>query len=385
MRLASVVALLIPDLGKISATERLRASLGAFLGLLVTGVVSRAAFGPTEALPLLIAPMGASAVLLFAVPSSPLAQPWSILGGNVVSALIGVTAARFISDPIAAAAVGGSLAIAGMLLLRCLHPPSGAVALTAVLGGSAVHAAGYTFVFWPVGLNSLLLLAVALAFNNVTGRRYPHRPAGHKPAPADAAVARVLRRHNELVDIGQHDLALLLGEVEAEALHAPAKTGTCADLMRPETEALSASSSLEDALDRMDGTGRTALPVVDADGRCIGLAVQGDIIKHLRPTRTGRRVAQVFRRSLQLDLVPTAINIVTTPLRIAAEPETSLVALVDAMLGTATDYCPVLDADRRIVGAVTQPDLLRWLASRRNIGTPGTERAAQPRSAIQRL
>ena len=385
MRLASVVALLIPDLGKISATERLRASLGAFLGLLVTGFVSRAALGATEALPLLIAPMGASAVLLFAVPSSPLAQPWSILGGNVVSALIGVTAARFISDPIAAAAVGGGLAIAGMLVLRCLHPPSGAVALTAVLGGSAIRASGYSFVVWPVGLNSILLLAVALAFNNVTGRRYPHRPARNTLAPADAAVARVLRRHNELVDIGQHDLALLLGEVEAEALHAPAKAGRCAALMRPETEALSASSSLEDALDRMDRTGRTSLPVVDAEGHCIGLAVQGDIIKHLRPTRAGRRVAHLFRRSLQLDLVPTTIGAVATPLHIAAEPETSLVALVDAMLGTGTDYCPVLDADRRIVGAVTQPDLLRWLVSCRSIGTPCADRGAQPRSAIQRL
>ena len=385
MRLAAAIALLIPDLGKISAKERLRASLGAFLGLLVTGFVSRAALGTTEALPLLIAPMGASAVLLFAVPSSPLAQPWSILGGNVVSALIGVTAARFIPDPIAAAAVGGGLAIAGMLVLRCLHPPSGAVALTAVLGGSAIRAAGYTFVFWPVGLNSILLLAVALAFNNVTGRRYPHRPAGSKPAPAEAAVATVLRRHSELVDIGQHDLALLLSEVEAEALHAPTKAGRCAALMRPEAEALSASSSLEDALDRMDRTGRTSLPVVNADRRCIGLAVQGDIIKHLRPTRAGRRVAQLFRRSLRSDLVPTTIDAVTTPLRIAAEPETSLVALVDAMLGTGTDYCPVLDAESRILGAVTQPDLLRWLVSRRNIGIPGVDRAAQPRSAIHRL
>src|SRR6185436_10202571 len=66
------------------------------------------------------------------------------------------------------------LAIAAMFALRCLHPPSGAVALTAVLGGPAVHAAGYGFVLVPVALNSLLLLGVALLFNNATGRRYPH-------------------------------------------------------------------------------------------------------------------------------------------------------------------------------------------------------------------
>ncbi len=85
-------------------------------------------------LPALVAPMGASAVLLFAVPSSPLAQPWSILGGNIAAALVGVTTALLITDPFLASAVAIGVAIAAMMTLRCLHPPSGAIALTAVLG-----------------------------------------------------------------------------------------------------------------------------------------------------------------------------------------------------------------------------------------------------------
>ncbi|MER3609381.1 HPP family protein, partial [Klebsiella pneumoniae] len=80
----------------------------------------------------------ASAVLLFGVPSSPLAQPWSIVGGNVLSALIGVTVGMLVPD--------AALAIAGMYFLRCLHPPGGAVALTAILGGAGVHSEGYHFV-----------------------------------------------------------------------------------------------------------------------------------------------------------------------------------------------------------------------------------------------
>jgi len=128
-------------------------------------------------LPLLIAPMGASAVLLFAASHSPLAQPWSVIGGNMISALVGVFTYMWLKDPIAASgvAVAGSIGI--MSLLGCLHPPSGAVALTAVLGGSAVHEMGYTFVLWPVGVNSILLLGVALLFNNLTGLRYPPRKA----------------------------------------------------------------------------------------------------------------------------------------------------------------------------------------------------------------
>jgi CBS domain-containing membrane protein len=153
----------------------LRASIGALFGILITGYVTELALGMSMGLPLLIAPMGASAVLLFAASNSPLAQPWSIIGGNLVSALVGVFTWMWLKDPIAASgvAVAGSIGI--MSLLGCLHPPSGAVALTAVLGGSAVHEMGYTFVLWPVGVNSVLLLGVALLFNNLTGLRYPPR------------------------------------------------------------------------------------------------------------------------------------------------------------------------------------------------------------------
>nr|WP_259677544.1 HPP family protein [Klebsiella pneumoniae] len=101
--------------------------------------------------------MGASAVLLFGVPSSPLAQPWSIVGGNVLSALIGVTVGMLVPDAALACGLAAALAIAGMYFLRCLHPPGGAVALTAILGGAGVHSEGYHFVLTPVLLNSLML------------------------------------------------------------------------------------------------------------------------------------------------------------------------------------------------------------------------------------
>ncbi|HUH48952.1 MAG TPA: HPP family protein, partial [Mycoplana sp.] len=176
---------LVPSLAPVSRTERLRASLGALTGILLTGFVSTMALGSSISLPLLIAPMGASAVLLFAAPASPLAQPWSILGGNTVAAVVGVTCALFIGDPIIAAAVAVALAIGVMMLLGCLHPPSGAVALTAVLGGPATHEAGYWFVLTPVGINSALILAVALLFNNATGRRYPHLAPANPHHTAD--------------------------------------------------------------------------------------------------------------------------------------------------------------------------------------------------------
>ncbi len=154
--------------------ERIRACAGSLLGILLTALISHKVLGAQASL-WLIAPMGASAVLLFAVPSSPLAQPWSIMGGNFVAAVVGVSCWYTLRDPLLAASAAIAIAIGCMLVLRCLHPPSGAVALTAVLGGPPIHDLGMSFVLNPVMLNSACLLAVAIAYNRFTGRNYPHR------------------------------------------------------------------------------------------------------------------------------------------------------------------------------------------------------------------
>lgn len=205
----------MPILAGATFRDRALASTAAVVGIASTAWVARL-LGLGGALPMLVAPMGASAVLSFAVPSSPLAQPWSIVGGNVVSACVGVTAARFIHDPVLAAglAVGG--AIFAMSMLRCLHPPGGAAALTAVIGGPAVLSAAYLFPFVPVGLNSLALLSAGWLFHRFSGHAYPHRV----PAPAvDAgfhasSIDRALADLGESFDIRREDLDELLRRAE---------------------------------------------------------------------------------------------------------------------------------------------------------------------------
>jgi len=203
--------------------ERLRAALGALIGLIITGAVATAAMGAST--PLLIAPMGASAVLLFGVPASPLAQPWAIIGGNLVSAVIGVTAAHAIASPLFATAVAVGVSFAVMSLLRCVHPPSGAVAAMAVLGGPQVLAAGYGFVLMPVLLNSVLLALAALAYNNATGLSYPHHAHAplhpHPPVRplvlTDADFDTVLADYGETLDIRRDDLKQLYAELVGRA------------------------------------------------------------------------------------------------------------------------------------------------------------------------
>lgn len=123
---------------------------------------------------LMVASMGASAVLLFAVPHGTLSQPWAVVVGHCVSGFIGVSCYLWLGNSLLSAAVAVGLAVGAMAYLRCIHPPGGATALAAVIGGPAVHNLGYGYLLTPVGLNLIAILAVALLFNNLFHwRRYP--------------------------------------------------------------------------------------------------------------------------------------------------------------------------------------------------------------------
>jgi CBS domain-containing membrane protein len=191
--------------------DRISGSIGGLVGIAITGLIALLMLGSTAPLPWLVAPMGAAAVLVFAVPASPLAQPWPVIGGNTVSALVGITAAKLVPDPVIAAglAVGGAILV--MSLCRCLHPPGGAAALTAVLGGPAVLSAGYLFAFVPVGLNAALLTLAGIAYHRFSGHSYPHRPVPvASTAPELEDVDRALADLDETFDIDREDLVLLV-------------------------------------------------------------------------------------------------------------------------------------------------------------------------------
>jgi CBS domain-containing membrane protein len=199
--------------------ERGIASIGALLGIGLAALFSTMIAGAPGTAALLVAPLGASAVLLFAVPTSPLAQPWPIIGGNIVPALVGVAVAHVLGHGALAAGVAVGLGILAMSVLRCLHPPGGGSALLPVLGGPAVLAHGYAFALVPVGLNAALLVAVGLVFHRFSGHSYPHRAA---PVPGrtrllaediDAALAEA----GEAFDISVEDLQALLERAEQHA------------------------------------------------------------------------------------------------------------------------------------------------------------------------
>jgi CBS domain-containing membrane protein len=168
--------------------------------------------------------MGASAVLLFAVPASPMAQPWPIIGGNSLSALTGFAVGQALGHGAVACGIGVGLAIGVMSATRSLHPPGGAAALTGVIGGGLVDPAGWWFPLAPVALDAVLLVAVGWAFHRLSGHPYPHpHPAPSRGASApvplevsDEGLDAVLARVGETFDIDREDLRLLLAELELQ-------------------------------------------------------------------------------------------------------------------------------------------------------------------------
>jgi CBS domain-containing membrane protein len=126
-------------------------------------------------IPLLaLAPMGATAYLLFVVPHSPMSQPWPAIAGHALSATIGVACALYVENLPLAAALAVALSVYSMHLFRCIHPPGAATAMIAVLGGAEVHVLGWQFSFEVVTINVVIMVLMSIAINNlIPGRRYP--------------------------------------------------------------------------------------------------------------------------------------------------------------------------------------------------------------------
>jgi CBS domain-containing membrane protein len=147
--------------------ERIRLSGGIFVGLLIALTVAKY-LGELSGLDeWLMASLGASAFLVFILPSSPMAKPWAVIAGNTLSACIGIAVANIIDEPLLAMPLAASLSVLGMFMLRCLHPPAAAVALIAVIG----HVTYFRYALFPVMIDSILLVSAALIYNNLTSKR----------------------------------------------------------------------------------------------------------------------------------------------------------------------------------------------------------------------
>uniref|UniRef100_B0T332 CBS domain containing membrane protein n=1 Tax=Caulobacter sp. (strain K31) TaxID=366602 RepID=B0T332_CAUSK len=335
----------------IRPADILRSGLGALLGVPATGLLAHmVASGHASALPLLVPPIGASAVLAFAVPASPLAQPRAVIGGNMVSALAGVTCAlAFHPHPALAAAAAVACAIIAMGLLGCLHPPGGAVALGAALVAGPVGPASYAYVFVPIGLCSGLLVLAAMAYARVAGRSYPHRvpPPANVHATLDAPpsqrvgftaadIDNALAHYGDLLDVDREDLDALFREVELQAHRRIHAHILCSDIMSRDVLSVDLHQTAESALAYMRTHDLRAAPVVDADRRVVGMVRRAEL-------QTGRE---------------GLVEAVLDPFVHKVRPGTAIEALLPILSSGVAHEAMVVDEHRVLLGIITQTDLL---------------------------
>lgn len=371
-RLLALARALWPAPQPINRREKLRASLGAALGVLLVALLAASwvegglAHEHSLLALALVAPLGASAVLVFAVPSSPLAQPWSVVGGNTLSALVGIACVKWVPDASLAAGLAVGMAIAVMLALRCLHPPGGASALLMVLTGCD----RFMFAVTPVLLDSLLLVAAGLLYNNLTRRPWPHLHRAAPPAPAAGEggtrlqrsdLDAVLARHNEVLDISRDDLEALLEEVEALAYQRTMGKVRCADVMSANPVAARVEMPLRDAWALMRKHRIKALPVVDGRQHLLGIVTVADFMRQI-DLDVHEGMAWRLRSLVRPKPAHarTVGQIMTRTVRVASH-DRLLIDLVPVFSENGHRHIPIIDEGQRLVGIITQSDLIRAL------------------------
>jgi CBS domain-containing membrane protein len=324
-------------------------------------------FGAGLTLPL-AAPAAASAVLVFAAPSSPFAQPWAVLVGSLLATLIGVSVGASGLSAILAAGIAGGLVIICLLGARCLHPPGAALALVAVVGSPEIHALGYALLY-PVAFNAILLIAVALVYNNLTGHAYPKPRAARvnshdteDPLPGermsfdDEDVAKALADFGEYVDVTRDDLAQLIKQTEKHALRRTLGEVTAADIMSRDLYSGTVDSTTQEAWRTLRTHRLHSLPVVEPASReLLGIVTLVDLLKHHRAAPSRIRFGQLKRfAGVRLK------SIMTSPV-VTVKPDTHMVDLVYLLSDRGLHCLPVVDDAQRLVGLITQTDLIAAL------------------------
>jgi CBS domain-containing membrane protein len=346
-----------PALPRSHGGEPLRAGLGALIGMSVcVGLAYLGAlYGQTSFY--LVAPLGATAVLLFCVPNSPLAQPWSAVVGNISASLVALIAVWYIPGPwLVGIAVGG--AITAMMFLRALHPPGGAVALLTALNPGVAFEAGPWFALVPLGLATVVLVLCATVYNRLTGRKYPFRLPKEEPNEVPPRLglstdqlSELLERYNQTTNLGVADLGRLLAAAEAEAAQHRFDGTTCADIMTSDLITVGPKTSLKEAARLLLKHGIKSLPVVDAGDSLRGMILQADLL--------GMVAAQGRPLSRKQQARQTAGDVMHSANR-AVPHDLPVGVLLNRLAEQGSDVIPVVRGTQ-LVGILTRTDIMRLL------------------------
>jgi len=351
----------------LSGREKWLSTLACVMAMLLTSTLTHQ-FAPDA--PLLIASMGASAVILFVIHGSPMAQPWPFFGSHVFSGLAGVYSAYHVPDPAWALACAMSASIASMLLLRCLHPPGAATALVPVLSHDTVTSPDFHFLIVPLGLNVSALLVLALIINRLILRRaYPSGLRDPKPQASQADysplldigiddIASASRDLTHFLDVSTHDLLQIFSRLQA--LYAQRHLGmlNCGDLMQRDVITVEYATEVETAWRLMHQQKLTVLPVLDRHRHVIGIVTRHDFLKNMAWVPHERFQAQwlnfIKRTPAPQTHKPEAIGHIMTRKVKTLPADAPFAALIPLVVDEGHHHIPIVDAERQFVGVVFQ-------------------------------
>lgn len=342
-----------PNFKVLPFKDRVLCGLGALIGLAISSLISWHVLGGFNAW--YIAPMGASSVLLFAVPASPLAQPWNVVIGNIIAGVIGVSCALFIAEPTLAFSLAVALTIFLMMSTDSLHPPSGAVAITAVMGGESIHQLGYAFVFYPVLLNSILLLIVAIIYNRMLGKQFPQvaqiNTRSKDPTPTQKVTIQpqdikdALADQTELLDISEYDLQKIILKAQENANARQVGDYLCQDIMSKDVIFLHAEDDIHKALDKFKQVNLMSLPVVNVDNELVGTLALYEVVEWFKgSTDVHTSWQHLVKQIMNLQVV-------------TVQPQQPIQDLIPYFVERSFNYIPVVDG-KKIVGIISRADMI---------------------------
>jgi CBS domain-containing membrane protein len=363
--------------------DALVSSVACFIAIfLVSYSCNEILSGPGKII--LVASLGASSVIIFAIPNSPVAQPWACLGGQVISAFTGVGIGLLFPDLIYAAAFAVGLSALLMILLRCLHPPGAATALAPIVADQQLGDLGFNFVLVPVGLNIVILLILALIINRwVLNRDYP---SGSKVRSSqqqfldqesivlshvgvlDEDLKTALAQHDGFIDVTSQDLALLFNKMEALSFQRKQGPMLCRDIMVTEIPTVEFGTDIEAAWSLLHTQLLRALPVLDRTGRVIGIVTRNDFLKgfDLTPYASFQQRFKNFIHKMGFlhSGKPEAVGQIMSDKVASISADEPIASLIPLMAQQLHKQVPIVDNQNRLVGIVYSNTLIAALYNR---------------------
>ena len=361
-----------PVASRASWKELIRSCIGAGLGLALAGMLVGMVDHFVPHALFLFAPLGATAVLVFAVPSSPLAQPWNCVVGNTAPALYALLLLwafpTLSQTSMAALAVAGAIAI--MLALRALHPPGGAVALLTVLSAEQLLPMGW-YLLVPMAALSAVLVAVGVLYHRACGRPYLHQPPqiakAQRPATqlalSEQDLEQLLQRFDQSNNLSPEDLGVMLAAAEEDAIKRRMSAVSCGEVMSAKLVTVSPQTPLEEIAELFHRHLVKCLPVVDAQGELIGRVLRADLFDWLWQGHRARQQQNLWQRLRAKPAKEQSVaqDLMRSP-EMSVQEATPLGDLLQELASHTVQFIAVLRG-KTLVGVITRSDVIRTLLS----------------------